>query len=224
MSDKQQAENNQNQASSEQPSSDQASPNQASPDQSACSDAEATAEAVEGNETEADTEGGASAEVTATDLEATVAQLTEERDEFKGRMLQVAADFENHKRRARKDVKDAEIKAKERVLLDVLEVMDNLERAAASIEGASDVASIKEGVEMVLKQFGKTLERQEVVAVGAEGEPFDPHKHEAISQVPSADVPPGAVLSEVQKGYMVGERLLRPAKVVVALAPPEPAS
>jgi molecular chaperone GrpE len=165
-----------------------------------------------------------------------VAALAAERDEMKDRMLRVAAEFENWKRRARKEQDDAENKAREAVLRDMLDVIDNLERAVGAFgEGApggaaapktgaapaqpQDAAAVLKGVGLVLRLFQSKLERYQVKPFAARGEPFDPRIHEAISKVATADVPPNAVAVELQRGYRIGERLLRPAMVSVATAP-----
>jgi molecular chaperone GrpE len=149
-----------------------------------------------------------------------IAALEAEKADLKDRMLRIAAEFENWKKRARKEQQDNESKIRESVLRDILEVMDNLERATAVTGGATDLASVQQGIALVLRLFAQKLERYDVKAVEAKGKPFDPRLHEAISQAPSAEVPPGTVLNELQKGYRMGERLLRPAAVVVAIAPP----
>ena len=147
-----------------------------------------------------------------------VAALEVEKAELRDRMLRIAAEFDNYKKRTRK--------AREAVLRDFLEIADNLQRAVASwTEGREkDVKSVQDGVELVLRLFKSKLERYSVTAIEAKGQPFDPRVHDAISQAPSADATPGTVLHELQKGYRVGERLLRPAIVVVAVAPPAPPS
>ena len=151
-----------------------------------------------------------------------VATLEAEKAELKDRMLRIAAEFENYKKRTRKEMSEHEAKARESVLREFLEIADNLERAISSWkEGEQkDVKSVQDGVDLVLRLFKSKLERHSVTAIVAKGQPFDPRVHDAISQAPSADVPPGTVLHELQKGYRVGERLLRPAMVVVAKAPP----
>jgi molecular chaperone GrpE len=149
-----------------------------------------------------------------------IAALEAEKADLKDRMLRIAAEFENWKKRSRKEQQDNEGKIREAVLRDILEVMDNLERATAVTGGATDLASVQQGIALVLRLFAQKLERYDVKAVEAKGKPFDPRLHEAISQAPSAEVPPGTVLNELQKGYRMGERLLRPAAVVVAIAPP----
>jgi molecular chaperone GrpE len=151
-----------------------------------------------------------------------VAVLEAEKAELRDRMLRIAAEFDNWKKRSRKELTDSEARSKEKVLQDFLEIVDNLERATASWgEGKeADVKAVRDGVDLVLRQFRSKLERYQVKVIESKGAPFDPRFHEAISQAVNADVKPGSVLHELQKGYMIGDRLLRPAMVVVAAAPP----
>ena len=144
-----------------------------------------------------------------------------EKAEIYDRMLRIAADFDNWKKRARRDQADGEMHARESVLRDFLEIVDSLERATiAWADGKEiDAKSVRDGVELVLRQFRSKLERYDVKPMEATGVPFDPRMHEAVSQIPSATVTPGLVLHELQKGYLIGEKLLRPAMVVVAAAP-----
>jgi molecular chaperone GrpE len=155
-----------------------------------------------------------------------IAALEAEKAELRERMLRIAADFDNWKKRARKEQADAEARVREAVLRDFLEIADNLDRAAASFGAGteSDAKSIRDGVDLVLRQFRSKLERYQVTAVEAVGQPFDPRYHEAISQIPTPEAKPGSVVQEFQKGYRIGERLLRPALVVVAAPPPPPAA
>jgi len=159
-------------------------------------------------------------------LEERLVTLEAEKADLRDRMLRIAAEFDNWKKRSRKELSDGEARAKEQVLRDLLEVMDNLERATASWgEGKeSDAKAIREGVDLVVRQFRSKLDRYQVKPLEAKGAAFDPRFHEAISQVPAPDAKPGSVVHELQKGYMIGDRLLRPAMVVVAVAPPGPAS
>ncbi|HEY5281874.1 MAG TPA: nucleotide exchange factor GrpE [Polyangia bacterium] len=153
--------------------------------------------------------------------EARITAIESEKTEIYDRMLRIAADFDNWKKRARKDQADGEMQAKESVLRDFLEIVDSLERATGVwADGKEiDAKSVRDGVELVLRQFRSKLERYDVKPMDATGVPFDPRMHEAVSQVPSAAVTPGLVLHELQKGYLIGEKLLRPAMVVVAAAP-----
>jgi molecular chaperone GrpE len=149
-----------------------------------------------------------------------IAALEAERNEAKDRMLRIAADFENFKKRARISQTEAETSARERVLKDVLDVADNLERATdAHGAGAADVESVLKGVTLVLRVIQQKLERHDVKPFESKGQVFDPRVHEAISRVESADVPAGAVAIELQKGYRIGDKLLRPAMVSVSTGP-----
>ena len=163
------------------------------------------------------------------DGERRLAEVQAERDEMKDRMLRIAADFENWKKRARKEQEDAESKARESVLRDMLDVMDNLERATSAYgagdgragvgAGAPDGAAVLKGVGLVLRLFQSKLERYGVKPIEVHGQAFDPRIHEAISRTETADVPSGTVASELQRGYRIGDRLLRPSMVSVAVAP-----
>jgi molecular chaperone GrpE len=152
-----------------------------------------------------------------------LAAVEAERNEIKDRMMRIAADFENWKKRARKEQDDAVVQAREKVLKDMLDVIDNLERAVAAAQtggdGVVDGAAVLKGVNLVLRLFQQKLERHDVRPFEAKGQPFDPRQHEAISRVESPDVPAGGVATELQKGYRIGDRLLRPAMVAVSSGP-----
>jgi molecular chaperone GrpE len=152
-----------------------------------------------------------------------VAALEAEKKDVQERLLRIAAEFDNYKKRVRKDLQDAEIKAREGVLKDALEIMDNLERAVASLGEAASADAVRQGVALVLRLFQSKLERYDVKPVDAKGKPFDPRVHEAIGRVTTAEVAPGLVANERQRGYTIGDRLLRPALVEVAVAPEQPA-
>jgi len=153
--------------------------------------------------------------------EGRIAAVEAEKAEIYERMLHIAADFENWKKRAQREQAEGEKHAKESVLRDFLEIADSLERATELwADGKeSDTKSVRNGIELVLRQFRSKLERYQVKPMEAVGLPFDPRVHEAVSQVPSTAVRPGAILQELQKGYLIGEKLLRPTLVVVASAP-----
>ena len=158
-------------------------------------------------------------ELTEATADEKLAALVAERDETKDRMLRIAADFENWKKRAQKELTDKVNEARERVLKDMLEVIDNLERAVAMQTGGNggvDGPAVLKGVDLVLRLFKQKLERYEVRPFEATGQPFDPRVHEAISKVAHPEIPAGSVAAELQKGYRVGERLLRPALVSVS--------
>lgn len=133
----------------------------------------------------------------------------------KDRYLRLAADFDNFRKRARRDVEDAERRGKENLLKELLPVFDNLERASVHAGQATEAKAVAEGVEMVLRQFHDTLGRAGVTRVKTVGEAFDPSVHEAIQQIES-DEPAGSIVAEVQGGYALGDKLVRAAMVVVA--------
>jgi molecular chaperone GrpE len=139
----------------------------------------------------------------------------------KDRWLRAAADLENTRKRTKREIDDAKFEAKNKILKEMLPVVDNLERAIEHAGGGTEKNPIVEGVQLVLRQFQTAFERLEVTPVEAMGQPFDPNLHEAISQQES-DQPPGTIVQVLQRGYRAGDRLLRPALVVVAKAKPAP--
>lgn len=144
-------------------------------------------------------------------LESVKAEAAKTRDQ----LLRMAADFDNFRKRSRKEIEDARKSGKEDLLKEFLPVFDNLDRGMQSAQKATDVSAVAEGLSMVLRQFVDTLGRQGITRVPTVGNAFDPSVHEAIQQVES-DEPPGHVVAEVQSGYIQGGRLVRAALVVVA--------
>lgn len=149
----------------------------------------------------------------------------EEAAQLKDKLIRMAADFDNFRKRSRREVADAERKGRDGLLGDLLPVFDNLERAtshAQSQDQADDPASVKglvDGIQLVMKQFRDALGRLGIERVESVGQPFDPSVHEAIQHMETSEHPPGSIAAEVQPGYRQGERLVRPALVVVAKAP-----
>lgn len=135
------------------------------------------------------------------------------------KFLRASAELENLRRRAERDVQNARKFALEKFASELVGVRDSLElgAAAASAEDA-DVASLREGSEMTLRLLTATLEKFGIREIDPEGEPFDPEYHEAMSVQESGESEPGSVLKVVQKGYTLNDRLLRPARVIVARA------
>jgi molecular chaperone GrpE len=148
-------------------------------------------------------------------LEAARAEL----ERVRNQLLRTAADFDNYRKRTRRELIDAERAGREDAVRQLLPVFDNLERAASHTENATEVRSLAEGIALVLRQFLDTLGKLGVERVPAVGCSFDPAVHEAIQHLESAEVDPGTVTVEVQAGYRMADRLLRPALVVVAKAP-----
>ena len=135
------------------------------------------------------------------------------------RSLRAAADLENFKKRAQKEKEEVQKFGSEKLLKDLLPVMDNLDRALEAAAKSPDFASFQKGVAMTRKSFEDTLGRHGVKAFSAKGQPFDPRLHEAMQQVETAEVPAGHVAFEVRARLHLNERLVRPALVVVARAP-----
>lgn len=156
-------------------------------------------------------------------LEAKVARLEREKAENHDRMLRALADFENYKRRARRELDEASTRGREALLKELLPVLDNLERALAAVASGGSVEALGEGVRLVEKQFHSALEKFEVRRFDALGQPFDPARHEAIQQLETEATPPGTVAQVYARGYTVGDRLLRAAMVAVAKGPAKPA-
>src|SRR5262245_24487164 len=150
--------------------------------------------------------------------EAKLAALEKDKKDNWDRYLRAAADLENLRKRQRRELDDARFDTKSKVLKEMLPVVDNLERAIEHASAQTGTNPIVEGVQLVLRQFMTAFERLGVDPVDAAGQPFDPNLHEAISQLES-DQPPGTVVQVLQRGYRSGDRLLRPALVVVAKAP-----
>ncbi len=146
------------------------------------------------------------------------AELKALADENFDKYLRAAAELENVRKRATRDVENAHRFALERFCSELLAVKDSLEMGLAAADKA-DAQSLLEGKKATLKLLTATMERFGVVELNPEGEPFDPQEHEAMTVQPSADVEPGSVLTVFQKGYALNGRLLRPARVVVASDP-----
>ncbi|KFE60738.1 nucleotide exchange factor GrpE [Hyalangium minutum] len=138
------------------------------------------------------------------------------------RSLRAAADLENYKKRAQKEKEEVQKFGSEKLLKDLLPVIDNLDRAMDAAAKTPDFASFHKGVAMTRKSFEDTLARHGVKAFSAKGQPFDPRLHEAVQQVETAEVPAGHVAFEVVRGFHLNDRLVRPAMVVVARAPATP--
>jgi len=142
-----------------------------------------------------------------------LAKAEGERDEYLELAQRTKADFENFRKRMTAEVEAAQVRGKVSVAREVIEAVDNLERA---LEAAGEGESLSSGVEMVLGGLRETLARNGVEAVDPKGERFDPNRHEALSTQPVEGAESGTVVEVLQKGYVLGEQLVRPARVVVS--------
>jgi len=147
-----------------------------------------------------------------------LAQARAKADENWDKYVRLAAELENVRKRAARDVEKAHKFALERIVADLLEVRDSLEMAVSAGEESS-FESLQAGNETTLKLLATVMQRYGVEEIDPLGEPFDPNCHEAMTMQPSADAEPDSVLTVFQKGYALNGRLLRPARVVVAIAP-----
>ena len=153
------------------------------------------------------------------DLDALLADTKRERDEYLDLAKRAQADFENYRRRMSSEVQAAGARGKGELLRDVVPVLDDLERAiqAAGLDPEGDSEDgLSHGVLLVFRSLRDSLTRNGVEAVDPKGEKFDPMAHEALSTVPADGVESGVVVEVMQKGYRLGEQLIRPARVVVS--------
>jgi molecular chaperone GrpE len=146
-------------------------------------------------------------------LEERVELLQRERDEYLDDLKRVAADFDNYRKRALRDQEALVARAHERLVKELLPVLDDLERALVAAEEHEE-ATLEEGVRLVHRELRDALSKEGLVEIETDGE-FDPHVHEALLTQPS-DSGDGAILQVIQKGYRLGDRVLRPARVVVS--------
>ncbi len=156
----------------------------------------------------------------APELQAKIDEALAELADAKADVLRAQAEAQNSRRRAEQDVEKAHKFGQEKLVNDLLPVIDNLERALSSADEADEaLAGVLEGINLTLKSFADTLVRHKVEPIDPQGEPFDPQLHQAMSMVPNGDVEPNTVINVFQKGYTLHGRLVRPAMVVVSKAP-----
>jgi len=150
-----------------------------------------------------------------TDLE----KARAERDRMREQLMRIAADFDNYRKRSRKEIEEVRRRTIEDTLREVLPIVDNLERAANAMGTATEVSAVTDGVQIVLRGFEDIASRLGLKRVATVGHQFDPTCHDAMQQQETTEHAPGTIVAEVVPGYYLGERLLRPAMVVVAKPP-----
>jgi molecular chaperone GrpE len=143
-----------------------------------------------------------------------LAKLAAERDEYLDLLQRVQADFENYRKRAARDQERLVAHAHERLVRELLPVLDDMERTLEAAEKHEEAALV-DGVKLVEKSLRKALEKEGVAEIATDG-PFDPHVHEAMLTQPREGAEPGSVVEVLQRGYRIGDRVLRPARVIVA--------
>lgn len=144
-----------------------------------------------------------------------------QRDQFQDQCLRAQAELDNFRKRTQREAQQSRLFQSLPLVRDLLPGFDNLERAIAAAESSASLDELLEGVRMVAQQFGEVLQRHSVQPIPALGEPFDPNLHEAVQQAPSADHPAMTVLNEIERGYQLHDRVIRPSKVIVSTASPE---
>ena len=179
---------------------------------------------------DANTPGEGAGEAAEAEVEPTPEQIAEwrrkagERDDLGKKLLRVAADFANSQKRIEREAQTRVAYAVQDFVREILAVTDSLERALNAAEESHDLAGFIEGIRLVDKQFHDILSRHDVEPIPAvRGETFDPNLHEVVAMVPSADFAPHAILAEVERGFQLRDRVIRPAKVIVAAPPQEDA-
>lgn len=156
------------------------------------------------------------------DLTEALDAAKQEAKENYDKLLRLSAEMENYKKRTAKELGDFRKYANESVMRDLLEVVDNLERALEASDTEAGAESLGEGIQLILDDLLKMFDRFAVKPIDALGEPFDPVFHQAVMQEETGEQPENTVLRQLQKGYTLHDRLLRPAMVVVAKAGVEP--
>lgn len=149
------------------------------------------------------------------ELKDKLAKAEQQRDD----MLRTLADYENSRKRGARDLEIERKFAHSKLAADLLAAMDNLERAVEAAKKAGEQSALIQGVQATQQMLLDVLKRHGVTVIPAQGQPFDPNQHQAVTMAPSKDQPPNTVLQVLQSGYLIHDRILRPASVVIASEP-----
>lgn len=149
-------------------------------------------------------------------LEAKLNESENRAKEFYEHLQRLQAEFDNYRKRTQKEKEDTVKYAAERLIEALLPILDNFDRAMAASQNNQDFVGFVQGMELILRQMQNILAKEGLAAIDALGEPFDPNLHEAVVQVESEDHPENTVVEELQKGYYLKEKVLRPAMVKVS--------
>ncbi|QDU38789.1 heat shock protein GrpE [Maioricimonas rarisocia] len=171
-------------------------------------------DAVNPNESSANAPAGDASE--SMSLEEQLQATRAERDENFNKFLRAQAELDNYRKRTQRDRDEERRFASLPVTRDLLPAMDNLQRAIDAAAQTQNVDELTSGVQMVLRQIEEVLSRFGVTPITAVGEPFDPNLHEAVQQIPTSDHPPMTVIQELERGYTLHDRVVRPSKVIVS--------
>ena len=149
------------------------------------------------------------------ELKQNVEALEKEKEELTNKLMRLQADFDNYRKRMKAEKEELQKFANFELMKKMIPIIDNMERALASAEKSDD--GVIEGLEMILRQFKEVLESEGVTAISSAGKAFDPALHEAVLTEESEECSPGTVIEELQKGYLMKDRVLRPSMVKVAV-------
>ena len=150
-----------------------------------------------------------------------VEELQKQVDQYKDMLLRKAAEFDNFKRRIENETANIVRFATESLIDDLLPVLDDFERSLKHSKGSKDVDALRKGIELIYQKLAKVLEGRGVKAFETVGKEFSVDFHDALMQVQRNDLPPHTVIEEVEKGYLLNDKVIRHAKVIVSSAPPE---
>lgn len=171
-----------------------------------------------GNGEAGDNPGNAAAEAVLADVE-TMRAKARERDEFLGLLQRTQAEFENYQKRNQREREQERKYGHRGFALDLLPVIDNLERATVAAQQAGETGPLVQGVVMVQDQLLTMLKRHGITPIDAQGQIFDPNLHQAVMKQQATDQSPNTVVQVLERGFMMHDRVLRPARVIVAVAP-----
>lgn len=145
-----------------------------------------------------------------------IAGLIDERDQLKDQLLRSLADMKNVRRRHEEDRRSMALYATEDLVRDLLPVLDNFERTLQVISNGASPESVIEGIQMIERQLRGALQQRQIIRIESVGSQFDPAVHEALGHDEGTDQPPGTITAEIEAGYRIGDRVIRPARVRVA--------
>ncbi len=145
-------------------------------------------------------------------------------NELTDKLLRKAAEFENYKRRTENEISSHYKYANEKLIIDLLPILGDFERLNSTWNEKHDVEKYKEGIELIYEKLKKVLKQHEVKEIDSVGKPFDVNLHEAVLQMPKADVEPNTVVDELEKGYYLKDKVIKHSKVIVSSPPNSPLS
>ncbi len=167
-------------------------------------------------EVEEKNEGDKNLETIVEQLREELNNVLEEVKDYKDKYLRVLAEMDNQRKRVIREKEELERYANERLILSILPVVDNFERAINTDENTNNVQEILDGVKLIFKQLKDVLGKEGVKPFESVGQKFDPYKHEALLAIESEEHEPSIILEEIEKGYLLGDKVIRPTKVTVS--------